>query len=300
MSKKKSENKIKVKKEDALLQLLAFRSSKLKDVELKQFSTYVDNPEEVIASALYEAHQYSLAHGVDLTERTAAISTFCSDNIYYEVINGHKEDRDVDIGIYDEVEHFDHQKIADLFDMYVEGRATPVDVPNAVACMTEKVADRDNLPVVKVNPDYRDYGKVCEFIDKVTKSPKKYTDETVAYVKYRENGCMFIFSDEKYLPKDVKLDERKETCQDVYYYVSGVIDGKLVKTSFCYDIGSVHAYGEPHLTDITNHLHEAYLEHFSKAEYDCFLSGKRISKNIPEPVNDETEYDVENEGIEKD
>jgi hypothetical protein len=308
---------MKVDKDCALLQLFAYRKvtpedakdsyysyEQLKEmgynarVELKQFSTYVPNPEEVVASALYEAHQYSVGQGIKKGDTTAMLTTYYSDHYSHFKVTSSKV-----VGVvtnYREVKDFDQKLIKDLFRQYVKGEATPVAVPNTIACITETVADRDKLPVCEVKSEFRRYDEESNFAEMVENHPQNFTDETKTYASHINDNGIFIFDDERFQPKDVKLDKRKESYGYVDYFISGVIDGKLVKTSFAYDSNSVAEYGEPQLVEIAKNLQETYLKHCSKAEYDQFLADKRASKDIPAPVDDETEYNAENEGIEKD
>lgn len=302
---------MKVDKSCALLQLFAYRKLTPEDaegsyysyeqmkemgynarVELKQFSTYVSNPEEVVASALYEAHQYSLGQGIKKGSITAMLTTYYSDHYSHFKVESSKV-----VGVvtnYREVKDFDQKLIKDLFRQYVKGEATPVDVPNAIACITEIVADRDRLPVCEVRNDFRDYEEESDFAEIVEKYPQNFTDETKTYARHVSDYSIFIFDDERFQPKDVKLDERKELYGGVEYRVSGVIDGKLVKTSFAYRASSIEEYGEPHLVEMAKNLQEAYLKHCSKSEYNQFLTDKRASKNIPQPVT--TDYaEVDND-----
>lgn len=294
---------MKVNKDCALLQLFAYRKvtpedakgsyysyEQLKEmgynaqVELKQFSTYVPNPEEVVASALYEAHQYSVGQGIKKGDTTAMLTTYYSDHYSHFRVESSKV-----VGVvtdYREVKDFDQKLIKDLFRQYVKGEATPVEVPNAIACITETVADRDKLPVCEVKSELRRYREESDFAEIVANHPQNFTDETKTYASHIKDDGIFIFDDERFQPKDVKLDNRKEGHDYVDYFISGVIDGKLVKTSFAYDSQSVAEYGEPQLVEIAKNLQETYLKHCSKAEYDRFLSGENILNDIPEPVDD--------------
>ena len=294
----------KVEKEDAVLQLVSrqcitqenfnvlsfpYRMS-LQEynehgdcVVLKQFSTYVENPEEVIASALFEAHKYSLEHGgIPGSGESAFINTYYADGYsFYTVKNGKVCP---DVTSYAEVKNFDLGLIQKFFEDYLNERKEPVIVPDLTTSLkTDSNASQDTLRTCSTDRKKWSSDNYTRFIIDVKEHPENYSEFARDWASICEvrDFCdsdnkrekyiaelIYVWLPEKYWPLNLVTYNTDFSSYDI----NGVINGEWVNTHRRYDEWSVEKYGQLSKFELANVLVSEYLKKAIEPEFDNLIS----------------------------
>lgn len=212
---------------------------------VKVFNGRVDNPEEVIASALYEGYINGLDRRTKKSRIVAEVASHSSGLPVYKINSTGEvqycpspEPTDV----------FDTSKIQSLVNDYIAKKATPIDVPNI---FDEKIIDTSNLPVYNMINHYsdeydpnntRNYSgrQFRRYLDDVRQNPDNHSEAARVFVDALVPGgddleykvIPFTSLPDKYRPMAFKISDMHWDNDFRIFTASAIIDGKIVSSEY--------------------------------------------------------------------